>query len=397
MPILVLIVFSVMAAFALLLPTIMFFLQNLGASTAQATQILACYSLAQFMAGPFLGRLSDRLGRKPVMMVALITSCLSYYCLANYSNGLVGVAVTIACAGFCAGVVPVIFAAATDITTVEKRSASLGALGAGIGTAFTLGPAFGAFLGNSEAGQASITLPASFSCLMVLVGFGAACFWRTKTDANLAQTKEHTAGHSSIAQLAVLRYIKSKPILMVICLMMFFFTLALALMEPVMPYFTHDRFSWGPKDLGYLFAYAGLVVIIVQGGLVGRLAKKYGELNLTRYGALSMAVGLIVMVYSPSPVWVFLAVTMTGTGSALFNTSILTTGSKVATPNERGLILGAIQSMQALGRSTGPLIAGALYVHAQHIPMLAGVGLMVFVGALSVLLFGFVRKELIQR
>jgi len=383
MPLLFIVVFSFMAAFALLLPSVMFFLENLGASKALATKILACYSLSQFFAGPLLGRLSDRLGRKITLVTALMLALGAYLSLAALSPSIVSAFIGLAVAGTAAGASAVAFAAVTDLTEPQNRAKGMGIIGASIGLAFTVGPAVGALLSSVDAISATISKPATASVVILVVGLAAALFLPKKLGKPQAykvnggpEGNEEEQPALSSGRLAGFKKLIGHSVLMNIALMMFVFTIALALMEPIMPYLIRDRYEWGPREMGYLFGFAGLIVVLVQGGLVGRLAVKFGERKLLATGVSLMGIGLLIMLFAPASWFVVLGLGFTSTGGALFNTSALALASQNAESKERGLVLGAVQSMQSLGRSGGPLVAGNLYQLSAILPLAIGVAAM---------------------
>lgn len=389
MPLLVFSVFSYMAAFAILLPSIMYFLQNMGASKAEATQILALYSLTQFVVGPLLGKLSDHVGRKPVIVVTMFTGAACYALLSEASS-LFMVTILMICAGVCSGGVPVVFAAAADGSTAERRAAHMGFLGAGIGAAFSVGPMVGAFLGDGSAVAATISTPAKASAIVLLLGVCAATIWRPVIleESSVSPESENTKTQRGI--LTAWHYIATHPVLFLLCMMMAMFTISLAVMEPILPYLMKDSFDWGPRNMGLLMGYGGFIVILTQGGLVGRLAKKYGERKLVSAGIMLMALGLSVIALSPWMLGVFVGITFTGVGGSLFNSSVLAIGSHHAGQKQRGMVMGSLQAMQSLGRSTGPVMAGYLYQVWTILPFAIGVYLMM----LLLLLLPRLKKQL---
>lgn len=156
-----------------------------------------------------------------------------------------------------------------------------------------------------------------------------------------------------------------------------------------MPYLMKDRFEWGPREMGSLMAYGGLVVILVQGGLVGRLARRFGEQRLSAWGICIMALGF-AFIAAPFAVWgTYAGLTLTGIGGSIFTTSLLAIGSQQASSEQRGMVMGAMQSMQSFGRSMGPVGAGFLYQINMILPLAFGIILMIVVWFLRPLM---VRK-----
>ena len=366
-----------MAGFAVLLPTIVYHLENLGASSAEATQILACYSFAQFFGGTLLGRLSDRIGRKPVLITGLLSALGAYIFLHLAADNLMNTWLGLVFAGFSSGIVAVVFASVTDITLPENRAKGMGAMGAGIGLAFTLGPAVGAFLGAENSVEATIQVPVLASIGFMVLGLLGASRLKI-VPVEQAVEKEEEGQWQLVA---------AKPILMQMAFLMFLFTVTTALTEPIMPLLLDFRYGWGPKELGTVFGYVGLVIILVQGGLVGPLARKFGERNLVAAGVLLQFTGLTILIYTPISLGIFIGLTCTSVGGALFNTNVLAIASMQAKESRRGVILGAFQSMMSIGRSSGPLAAGLLFTIDPNMPMLAGsaVSILVLVWLVSLL------------
>ncbi len=372
MPVLFSSIFLVMASFAVLLPSVMYVLENMGVEKALATMVLAGYSVAQFITGPMWGRLSDDKGRKPILMLSLFMAGCSYGLLAVFSDSVFGVFIGYACAGLCAGNSAVVYAAVTDLTTAENRTKGMGMMGAGIGLAFMIGPAVGAIVSGKTAAMAGLAVPATISvclCLlgMVLVGV----FFKE----SISPTEG--GGAVRMGRVKALVQITRRPVLFQMCLMMFVFTFALAMMEPILPYLTNERHGWGPREMGYVFTYVGLIMVIVQGGLIKRLSARFGEQKLAKAGLFFMAVGLLCLVLLHSLPGLFLGLTFTSISGGLFNTSMLTLASHRSSGGERGLVMGVFQSMQALGRSSGPMIAGALFQLKSELPLFVGAVFMI--------------------
>ncbi|SDE37115.1 Predicted arabinose efflux permease, MFS family [Kordiimonas lacus] len=373
MPILFLVVFFVMAGFAMLLPSIMYVLENLGASQAEATPILASYSLSQFIIGPVWGRLSDWFGRRPILIITLVGASACYLFLATMADTPAMVLLGLTLIGIFSGNTSVVMAAVSDLTAPENRAKGLGLMGAGIGLAFTLGPAVGGIFGGGDAQTATISVPAAIAAGLLLVGalVVAVRFRESHTDT--------VEGEDRISRLEAFGRIRTRPILLQICLMMLCFTVPLSMMESVLSYFMETRYQWGPPDMSKLFFMIGLILMLVQGGLIGRLTLRFGEISLARVGVFFMGVGLFLIMLVPTASLVYLGIAATSLGTALFNTSMAALASHRAKPTERGAVMGVFQSMQSLGRSTGPLTAGLLNQQLNGLPLLAGGLIMVLV------------------
>jgi len=385
-------IFLQMAAFATLLPSVMYVLTNLGVSPSLATPVLASYSFAQFLAGPAWGRLSDKWGRKPVLAMTITGACLSYVSVAFFGDSVAGIFIGYALAGTFAGASAVIYASVTDITGPEKRAKGMGIIGAGIGLAFTLGPALGAHLGGKSAASAGIEMPATASAIICLVGLLVVLFMVKETASHREGEAVPTPAAPQVGRLAAMKRVARHPIAFQMAIMLMAFTMAMTMMESTLPLLANVRHGWGPRDMGIVFAYIGLVLIFVQGGLVGRLAQRYGERPMVRAGLLSMAIGLGLLAFVPAEWAIYVGLTGAAVGSALFNTAMLALASHRAEAHERGLVMGVFQSMQPLGRSVGPLIAGSFYQAGHTVPLIVGCVYM----ALAFLWFATLKRRMEQ-
>ena len=373
MPVLFFTVLVIMGSFAMLLPAIMYVLENLGLSNSYSTPIIAIYSLAQFIAGPQWGRLSDRLGRKPVLAVALVGGTVAYGTMAFLSGTVLALFSSMAMAGFCAGSLAVVFAAVSDITTEENRTKGMGVIGAGIGLSFVVGTAIGGSMSGSSAADASITWPA-FGAAMACFAGVLLVLTVMKETKDLSPPRANEEAKVA-GRLDAFRAVGRHPVLFQLCLLIFGFTLCLALMEPMIPRYINVHFNWGPIEMRNIFIFIGAVLVVVQGAMVGPLAKRFGEVMITRTGLTLMGIGLFVLAAIPQPEYMAAALVCTSIGTALFNASALSLASRKAHEHERGAVLGVAQSMQALGRSVGPLVTGAMFDFNMALPFYAGAGL----------------------
>lgn len=387
MPVLFLVIFVVMGSFALLLPSIMFVLQNMGASEAMATPILASYGFAQFLSGPIWGRLSDRVGRKPVLVGSLVLASLAYAFIAFGADSVLKLHLGLVFTGLCAGNSAVLYAAVTDLTGQEGRAKGMGIIGAGIGLAFTVGPAIGAVLGGRSADVATIAAPAQLSMVACLIG-ALAVFVLFKE----SMGRDSAPATKGVGRIQAMFRVARQPLLLQLSFVMCFFTFGLAMMESIMSYLMNDKHGWGPRDLGIMFAYFGLILIVVQGGLVGRLTTRFGEMVLAKTGIVFMAIGLGAIAYSPISAGVFFGLTFVSVGTAIFNTSVLSIASKGSGSTERGLVMGVFQSMQALGRSIGPILTGLLYGVFHELPFVVSIAIMAVLVIWVTAIFTLMRR-----
>lgn len=394
MPILFGSVFVVMGSFAMLLPGILYVLGNMGLSPSLSTPILAAYSLAQFFAGPQWGRLSDQIGRKKVLFSAMFMGSLAYLCMSLFADNVVLLFFTMVWAGACAGTLAVIVAAVSDITTAETRTKGMGLVGASIGLAFIFGTAIGGSISGANAEAATIVEPAMMSFLACLIGslvvliffketkFSAETVSQGRNGNTLEDVSAASAARSvaTPGRLDAFKKIARHPALLKLSFLILIFTFCLALFEPVVPIFVKDQFNWGPPELRNVYIFVGCIFVLVQGGLIGPLAKLLGERKLVLIGLLLTATGLLLLGVLASKIVLYVSLIFVFVGTALFNASSMSLASHEAEDHEKGAVLGVVQSMQALGRSIGPMVAGVMYDFHQTVPFITG-------GVLVILLF----------
>ncbi len=366
MPTLFAAVLVIMGSFAMLLPSIIYVLSNMGLSSSLSTLILAAYSMAQFLAGPRWGRLSDLIGRKQALLYALTGSAVSYGLMAAFADSVWALFITMTLAGVYAGALAVVFAAVSDITTTENRTKGMGVIGAGIGLAFVLGTAVGGSISGGSAETASLVGPAGAASIAAALGL-LFLYWRM-TETLSPEIREANASVSDTPAPTLLSRLQNNGHLAKLSLLIFFFTLCLAMMEPLIPPYVRYHFDWGPKEMRNIFLYVGVILILVQGGLVGRLARKWGEQKLAKLGLVFMMIGLLGLALFPEVMPMMASLTFTSIGGAFFSAATLSLASLLSDKEVRGATMGVAQSMQALGRSFGPLVAGVLFDIRTDIP-----------------------------
>ena len=345
--------------FGLVLPSFLFFAGNLGASPAVATTIIGLFSVGQFLASPVWGRMSDRFGRKPMLIFSLAGQTASYVLLA-FADSLWMLALARGLNGLTAGNLPVAMAYVTDITPPEKRAGGLGLIGGAISLGFIVGPALGGILGGSDAETANLFWPAiTASAICFLTCIAGIIFLRESLSPE--QREKAATARKTESQWAATRRVMRQPALAMMVLAGFMVYTAMALFETIFPLWSGARFGWGPREVGLIFTYLGLLVGLVQGVLVGRLVPRVGEGRLVTIGLISYCAGLLIMTQAPTwPVMMF-GITFTAGGGALFITTMSALVTHQAHADERGLVLGVYQSGSWMGRSIGPPISGLLF------------------------------------
>ena len=369
MRILFFIVLLDIAGFAVLLPPIMYVLTNWGASPAFATFIIATYSIGKFLIAPIWGALSDRYGRKPIMAIALMGDLVSYLILI-FANSPELVLVSRVVAGLSAGNIATYNASISDMTTHENRAKGLGVIGAGMGLGYVIGPAIGGVLGGMSAETANLSTPALASLLLSLASLLLILIFFKEPKATKKPVNMSTP---SVGRIKMISMFAKRDVFGFLFICVFLVSITSALIGPVTPLLVELRYGWGPRQMGMVFVAVGLAIAIVQGGLVGRAVDLLGEVKLVKLASLIVIFGLLMIVYTPISAGLVIGYCLVGAGATLFTTAINALASKLTGKNEQGLVMGAMQSMHSLGRASGPVFAGSLYMIWIGLPYISGV------------------------
>ena len=339
-------------------------IENLGYSETVMTALLASFALAMFIANPILGRLSDKVGRQPVLLISLIIGTAAHLWFA-LSNDILSMFAARIIAGLSAGNIGVVQAIIADNSKPEARARIMGFLGAAIGSGFVLGPAIGGLLGGLGDGpvhQVPFLVAALFSFIAVCLAM------RLKLQSVQSAIDSTTdSGRQGFFQL--LKSMLSSPIGL-FALAFFCLNLAFAQVEASYVLLVRDLLDFGPRQTGWLFTYIGVCIIIVQGGLIGKLTNAFGEMRVVVAGVTVLAAGQLVTTIiaggaSPFGNSLFLAILVSTSfvcvGFALTNPTLSAASSYAAHSGQMGGALGLVQGFGSMGQVIGLSIAGPLY------------------------------------
>jgi DHA1 family tetracycline resistance protein-like MFS transporter len=376
-----LVVFVSMLGTSLLAPLIPFYAANLGVTPEYITLIMALYALCQFLAAPLWGRISDSWGRKPVLMLTVAGTAVGFIML-GFADSIWMLILARVVGGISAGNLSAAYAYVSDITTPENRAAGLGKIGAAFGLGFVLGPAIGGYLaGGDTALDANFQRPAFAAAAMSVAALIiTAIVMREKPRATGAAAK--VPSRISLNPFARFGVIAHNPNLLMTIGLMLLLTIAASVRESTVALWAHDHFSFDAREIGLLFAYTGAVITVFQGAAMGVLSKRMGDANLLIFGIAVYAAGLTCFVFADNAALLIIGTTLNSFGTAVFSNAPATISSKLAQPNERGMVLGINQSAGSLGRFIGPTFAGTLYSYVSiTAPFVAGiVGMIVGLG-----------------
>jgi MFS family permease len=346
---------------------------------------MSIYAICQFASSFFWGWASDRVGRKPIVLTSLAGSVVAYLWLAR-ADALWMLFAARALNGAMGGTLPVAQAFVADLTTVERRARGMGLLGATMGCGFIMGPGLGALLAGGDPGAPDFATPFG-----VAAGFSSAAFLLgVVLLRNPPRAAPSSEGTGAGARLRAIGLTLALPAVALPILANALFSFVMSGVESTFVLWTERQFDWGPRDNGYLLAYIGVVMVLAQGVLVGRLAMPLGEARVALLGAVVFAIGLAVsplaalLLPDGALPCVIVGSALLALGLGLGQPSLRGLSSRNAPSDRQGAVLGAGQSCQSLARIAGPAFAGFLFTtYGRHVPYLVDATLMLVAAALA--------------
>ncbi|HEV8324438.1 MAG TPA: MFS transporter [Myxococcota bacterium] len=360
-----------LVGFGIILPLLPFYAVQLGGSSGLKVGLLgASYSLTQFIFAPVWGRLSDRIGRRPVLLVSVAGNAvaMAFYGLsASYWALLVARSF----AGACAANVGAAQAYMADVTTPENRARGMGLIGAAFGLGFVLGPMLGGLLSHwaGTPGHPNYAAPGFAAAALGAVNFLLALGLLPESLPPERRTGARRARFGLARALEVLsRRGTGVPIWI-----FFLSVMGFAGMEATYALFTALRFGYTGVQNGYLFCYIGLIIVIIQGTLIGRLVRRLGEKRLVLAGLACLTAAMLTLPASAKLGVLLVASGLFALGNGLKNPSLSAIVSQQAGAVEQGGVLGISQGMGSLARVFGPILGGWMWdLHKPWAPYLAG-------------------------
>lgn len=381
MPVLFLIVVVDLIGFGIIIPLLPFYAEHYQASPAEVGLLMAVYSAAQFISAPFWGRLSDRVGRRPVLLGTIFAASLSYVWL-GFADTLITLFAARAVGGLMAGNISTAFAYAADVTTKENRAKGMGMIGAAFSIGFILGPAVGGLLAGADPANADFRTPsfaaAGLSALACVLGLF------TLKESLSAEARARIAGQNRVARMKALGDALRTPGIGVLLILAFLATFVFAGLESTFAMWSRRQYGWGPEQNGYLFAFIGVLAAMIQGGLMGKLANKFGVERLIFAGAVALAIGLAWIPFTSSVPELVCAMTVAALGFSITTPALNTAISVRGESDVQGGLMGVTRSATTLSRMTGPAVAGTAFGFiGLNSPYYAGAAVMVIVAAIA--------------
>jgi DHA1 family tetracycline resistance protein-like MFS transporter len=353
-------VFIDLVGFGIVIPVLPFYAEGtrFNATPRTVGLLIASYSVMQLIFSPVLGRLSDKYGRRPVLLISIIGTGIGFLFL-GFATTLWMLFVGRILDGITGGNISTAQAYIADVTTKENRAKGMGLIGAAFGLGFVFGPAIGGILSRW-----GVAVPFLFAAGLCFSNALLLYFTLPET-----VTPDHPARISAARGRGLAQLIESvkNPRLGFVFAIYFLFVVAFSIMTTTFSLYTMFRFGYDAQHTGYLFTYVGVLAVIVQGGLIGRLVKRFGELPLVVVGAFLFAGSLFAVPFvgphAGGLVGLLIGGGLFSIGNSLSSPSLTSLASKSVGPADQGSVLGVTQSVASLARAVGPVLT-AILIHS---------------------------------
>lgn len=366
-------IFIDMLGFGIIIPILPIFSKELGAADYQVGLIAMIFPIMNFLFAPLWGTLSDRHGRRPIMLISIFITAIAYFVFSQvtvlwilfFSRLLSGVG---------SANISVAQAYITDVTSPAERTKSLGFLGAAFGIGFIMGPPLGGWL-KSISTSGTVDWVGYVACGMCVVNLVMAYFLLPES---LKEKKINVPFNFKVVTGIIIEL--KKPLVGQLLWINFIFITAFMLMQISCSLMWKEITLLDEKQIGYVFAFIGVATAVVQGLLVGRMVKAFGETKMLTYGIIFMTVGLAILPLTGKTLFVpvqFIGLALIALANGCLTPSITSLLSKFANQNEVGHVLGVSQSFGSVARAVGMGLSGFLYSVQFAVPFVVGVVLMI--------------------
>lgn len=338
--------------FTMILPLLPFYAQKYGASPFTVGVLATTFAVCQLVSGPFLGRISDKYGRKPILMISQCGTFIGFIML-GLANSLPMIFLSRIIDGATAGNLTIAQAAIADVTPPEGRAKAFGVIGIAFGLGFLIGPAISAALA-----PIGVHYPAYGAAMLSMISIFAT--WRLLPKSE----KQVDSTENAKSSKKVFNYF-AQPKMRWLLVEFLIFGFIFAGFTSGFALFAERRFTWqgrpfGASEVALLFTYSGFLGLIFQGFILGRLVKKFGEAKLVWAGFASMAISYFLLAGADSIVALVVASTIGSFGTGVIRPALTALVSRTAGPREQGAALGATQSLVSMGQIFAPLISGGI-------------------------------------
>jgi MFS family permease len=355
-----------MVGFGIVIPLLPFYVQSMGGSAEVVGVLLGTFAFMQMIATPILGRLSDRYGRRPIILASLFGNAVAMviFAIAAEQHWLGLLFASRILAGATAGNLAACQAAVADVTSGPERAAGMGRVGAGIGLGLVIGPVLGSAISHLHPNAPP--LAAGLLAALDLLGV----WWLMPETRLVAPAADATA---RAADRTALRRALVAPAILAVMGIYFLTFICMTNVQVSLGLLAEARLGWTATEVGHLFGLYGLMALIVQGGAIGKISRRYPSVNVLVGGTVLIGLGMALIGVAHSTTTLVVGVALAGLGAGLTNPTLASLASQHAGPGQQGAILGFAQSAGGAARSVGPVWSGFLFARlGAAAPFLAG-------------------------
>ncbi len=347
-------VFIDLLGVGILIPVLPYIVRQFNTDALTVAMLTASYSLFQFAAAPFLGWLSDRYGRRPILLVSLVGTAIGYF-IFGAAGALWLLFLSRVIDGITGGNISIAQAFIADVTPPQDRSKAFGLIGAAFGLGFIIGPALGGVLSNI-----SLSAPAYFAGTLALANVALGYFILPESLPVERRSREPLT-FARINPIGTMWSALKRPNLTALLLATFAFNFAFAGLQNNFSLFTLERFDWGPNQNAILFSFIGVIGVVMQAAIVRRLVPRFGDRRLALFGMAAQVATYAMIAFVPQAWMLFPVLGVLSMGNGLTTPTLTGMVSNQVSHQEQGSVLGVTQSLNALTRVFGPLWAGLVF------------------------------------
>lgn len=348
-----LIVFIDLLGFSVILPLLPFYAESFGANATIVGFLVAIYAAGQMFSAPLLGRLSDRYGRRPFLIVSIFGGAISFIML-GFATNLTMLFLARGIAGLTAGNISVAQAYITDITDEKNRSRGLGLIGAAFGLGFIIGPALGGILS-----QWGYSVPAFLAAGIATLNLVVVFLWLPESLTDVRKQEILLQKKPAVSINSLLGTLK-KPIVGPLLYTRVFYGFAFALFQSVFALYGQYRFGLNAQNIGYILTYVGVLSVITQAVLVGKISDRFPDRKVIFVSTLLIALNFIAWAFAPNMIFLLIILLPIAMNAGILNTIINSALTKAVPPIEFGGILGLSASLESATRVIAPSLGGYL-------------------------------------
>ncbi|HEX4179268.1 MAG TPA: MFS transporter [Caulobacteraceae bacterium] len=353
-PVLLMVMFINILGFGVVVPLLPFYGQSFHAPPWAIALVFSAYSAGSFFGEPFWGRLSDRIGRRPILISSITANCACYLALAFAPNVFVAFAVRFL-GGLAAGNGSVVQGYIADVTPTEDRAGRFSMLGAAYNVGMIIGPTLGGIFAHPGQGPEGFRIP-----LLIAAGLSACAVIGVSLFVRESRVGEYSASHQP-SRWAMIGTAARNPVISQLMALTFVVGFAFTGIESTFGFWSQHRFGWGPRDIAVCFGITALVSAVCQSMITARLSRRYGEARMLAVGMVVTVVSMALQPFAPDGRWTIVLMTTNAIGSSVAFPNSGALMSRSIDPDHQGQIMGLNNALGALARVVGPFCAALIF------------------------------------